>query len=75
MIARNGAVIRGSMNMARASIITCAVAGLSLSITPITAHPVAAGAGSLTSIMPESRGDQKWLHPPGSSFSWRPTHT
>ena len=56
--------------MARSSIgrlIICAAVGLSLWITPISAHPGSADTGSLTSIAPESRRDQKWLlAPPGS---------
>ncbi len=75
MIARNGAVIRRNMNMARSSIerlIICVVAGLSLSITPIAAHPVSADTGSLTSITPESRGDQKWLLAPPGSYGLGP---
>ncbi len=80
MIARNGAVIRRSMDMARSSIgrlIICAVAGLSLWITPIAAHPASADTGGPTSIAPEpaQRGDQKWLLAPlgsdGLGPSWQ----
>ncbi len=76
MIARNGAVIRRSMDMARSSIgrlIICAVAGLSLWITPITAHPVSADSGGPTSITPEQSGDQKWLLAPPGIYSFGPS--
>jgi len=76
MIARNGAVIRRSMNMARSSIgrlIICTVVGLSLWITPIAAHPVATDTGGPTSIAPEQRGDQKWLLAPPGGYSLGPS--